>query len=238
MTISLIVCAYNEEKYLPICLEHALKRVPENLLEVLIVNNASTDKTASVAAGFPKVRVVNEPLKGLTKARQRGFLEAKGDLLAYIDADTRMPEKWFEILNREFAANPELLFLSGPYVYYDTPAWQRWCVKYLYYGMLARFIRFFTGYTASGGNFAVKKTALEKVGGFDTTIAFHGEDTDIVRRVHKIGSTKFSNAFYMQTSGRRFAKEGTLKTGWTYVANYTAIMFSKKPLTKTYKDIR
>lgn len=238
MNISVIIPAYNEEKCLPFCLERILKYAPENLLEIIVVNNASTDSTAKVASAFGKVRVVNEPQKGLTKARQRGLVEAKGDLLAFVDADSLVPENWFRIINREFLSHSNLVCLSGPYVYYDTPAWQQWCVKWLYWGMLARVIYFFTKYMATGGNLVAQKTALKKIGGFDTSIVFYGEDTDIARRLHEVGEVKFHYGFIMPTSGRRFAKEGTIATGAKYVANYTSIMFTKKPILKSYKDIR
>jgi glycosyltransferase involved in cell wall biosynthesis len=208
------------------------------LAEVVVVNNASTDNTAGVAAGFKNVKVVNEPNKGLTKARQRGLLEAKGDLLAFVDADSLVPKNWFNTINKEFSADPGLVFLSGPYIYFDTPAWQQWCVRWLYWQMLARVIYFFTEYMATGSNMVIKKQALEKIGGFDTSIAFYGEDTDIARRLHEAGKTKFNFNFVMPTSGRRFEAEGTVKTGAKYVANYTSVMLTKKPILKKYKDIR
>ncbi len=238
MTISIIIPAYNEERYIGNCLCGILKYASDNLKEIIVVNNASTDKTAKVAASFAGVRVVDEPSKGLTKARQRGLLEATGELLAFVDADSLVPENWFNIINREFSADNKLVCLSGPYVYFDTPAWQQWMVKHLYYGMLARIAYFFSGYMVSGGNFVARKDALLKIGGFDISIAFYGEDTDIARRLHKVGKVKFCSEFFMSTSGRRFANEGTINTGAKYVANYTSVMLTKKPVVKKYKDIR
>lgn len=238
MTISVVIPAYNEEKCIGQCIKSVLESAPENLLEIIVVNNASTDKTAQVASAFPKTRVVEEPQKGLTRARQKGLTQARGDLLAYIDADNLVPKNWFETINREFSADANLVCLSGPYVYYDTPAWQQWAVKWLYWGVLGRAIYFFTRYMATGGNLVAKRQALLKIGGFDTSIAFYGEDTDTARRLHEVGKVKFSNSFFMPTSGRRFACEGTFKTGAKYVANYTSIMLTKKPALKKYKDIR
>jgi glycosyltransferase involved in cell wall biosynthesis len=238
MTISLIICAYNEEKYIGKCLESVFAQTPENLLEVLVINNASTDKTAEIAAKYSGVRVVSEPNKGLTKARQRGLTEAKGELLAFVDADSLVPKNWFAIINREFAKDPKLVFLSGPYIYYNTPAWQRWMVHWMYWRLLGHIIYFFTGYMATGGNMVMSKQALQRIGGFDTSIAFYGEDTDIARRLHEAGKTKFNFNFVMMTSARRFAGEGTLQTGAKYIANYTSVMLTKKPMQKTYRDIR
>jgi len=234
MNISLVIPAHNEEKFIGKCLEAALANAPANLLEVVVVNNASTDKTAEVAAKFPKVRVVTEKRKGLTVARQAGFKAAKGDLLAYIDADTVMPENWFNILNREFEKNPKLICLSGPYHYYDykPPKWQEALMERSYD------IYKLTKALVIGGNFVVTRDALEKIGGFDESIQFYGEDTDLAVRLKKVGKILFLREFYMNTSGRRFHGEGFSKVASTYALNYIWEVTFKKPLHKKYRDVR
>src|SRR6185295_6274824 len=121
MKISIVIPAYNEEKFIGDTLRSITESATENLLEIVVVNNASTDKTAEVASAFPKVRVVNEEKKGITRARQAGLMAAQGEVLSYIDADTRVNTEWFKILNEEFAKDPGLVCLSGPYEYYDLP---------------------------------------------------------------------------------------------------------------------
>src|SRR5689334_22582165 len=102
LKISLIICAYNEEKYLGDCLDSAIKNSNGNFFEIIVVDNASTDNTKLIAEKRPGVRVVKEERKGLTRARQRGYEEAKGDILAYLDADTKMPKGWVERVIKEF----------------------------------------------------------------------------------------------------------------------------------------
>ena len=75
VNVSLVIPAHNEEKYLGDCLESIAPQA-HRLLEVIVVDNASTDNTAQVAARSPFVRVVHEPRKGLLWARQRGYLES------------------------------------------------------------------------------------------------------------------------------------------------------------------
>ena len=107
LTISVIVCAHNEARYLPACLHSLLAqtRPPD---EILVVNNASTDETRAVAQQIPHVRVVDEPRKGLVVARETGRLAATGDILVYLDADCRAPLTWLERVERRFAARPRL----------------------------------------------------------------------------------------------------------------------------------
>ena len=90
LRLSAIVCAYNEERSLGAALHSlfAQTRVPD---EIIVVNNASSDRTRTVAGSVPGVIVVDEPDKGLVKARARGLQAASGDVLLYIDADCRAP---------------------------------------------------------------------------------------------------------------------------------------------------
>jgi glycosyltransferase involved in cell wall biosynthesis len=76
--VSVIVCAHNEARYLPGCLHSILaqSRPPD---EILVVDNASTDRTGVVAGQIPSVRVVDEPRKGLVVARETGRHAATGD---------------------------------------------------------------------------------------------------------------------------------------------------------------
>lgn len=235
--ISAIIPAHNEERYLEACLRSLRNYAPGNLLEIIVVDNASSDGTADVAKRFPGVRVVQEPRKGLTQARQRGLKEARGELLAYIDADTRIPAHWFATINEEFFRDPALVALSGPYEYFDLPSWQRRLVRW-YWNSLALPASLILGYLIVGGNFVARKDALLEIGGFDTSIPFYGEDTNIARRLRKRGPVRFARKFYVFSSGRRLAHEGMLKTAGTYVANFLSEALCHQPFTRTYKDIR
>src|SRR3954471_10292072 len=113
-TISLIIPAYNEEAYLGACLDSVMANIAGKALEVIVVDNNSTDGTRAVAQRYPAVTYVFEPEKGITRARQRGFLTAKGDILAYVDADTHPPAGWIEQIREQFGRNAGLATLSGP----------------------------------------------------------------------------------------------------------------------------
>jgi len=237
LKISLVIPAYNESKYIRACLEHVLKNSHGLLSEIIVVDNASTDNTAQIAAQFSEVKVVREEKKGLPFARQRGWLMATGDVLAYIDADTHMPTGWCSTITREFSKDKTLACLSGPYSYYDLPSWQQLLIRG-YWLILARPMYFFTKYMAVGGNFAISRYALEKMQGFDTSIDFYGEDTDIARRASRFGHVKFKFDFIMPTSGRRLSGQGVLKTMILYIFNFFTEVLFKRPVTKKYIDIR
>src|SRR5258708_37354702 len=102
LTIATIVCAYNERQLLPGCLHSLLAqtRPPD---EVLVINNASTDETGAVARAVPGVRVIDEPAKGLVQARETARRAAQTDIVAYIDADCRVPITWLERVEAQFS---------------------------------------------------------------------------------------------------------------------------------------
>jgi len=235
--ISLIIPAHNEEKYIDSCLEHALKNSNGKFFEIIVIDNASTDRTSEIAKKYPGVKVFYEKNKGLTYARQRGFLESKGEILAYIDADTHMPKGHYERIEKEFRKNPNLASLSGPHKYYDVKKSQE-IVNKIYWRIFAFPVYVILRYMTAGVNFAIRRDVLEKINGFDTSISFYGEDTNIARRAHKHGKVKFSLSFSMPTSGRRLVKKGFIKIGFIYMINGLSEYILHKPVTKKYTDIR
>jgi cellulose synthase/poly-beta-1,6-N-acetylglucosamine synthase-like glycosyltransferase len=244
MKISFIIPAYNEEVLLGTCIDSVIAAIKENACdaEIIVVNNASTDDTRSIANSYAEVIVVDEPQKGLVLARKAGYAASSGDILANLDADTIVPKKWLPKVLHEFNSDPKLLALSGPYIYYDSSILIR-ISNTLFYtlGFLIDTVNQFffkSGSILQGGNFIVRREALEKIGGFDTSIEFYGEDIDIGRRVRKIGKVTWTFSLPMYSSGRRYIKQGLIKTGILYSLNFLWITFFKKPFSKTYLDIR
>lgn len=235
MNISLVIPAYNEEKYIGACLE-SVARNGEGLFEVIVVDNASTDKTFDIASSFPHVRVVKEHSKGTTHARKRGFLEAKGDIIAFIDADTKMPKGWVDMIVHTFSTKHHVVCLSGPYKY-ENVSWVTKSSIHLYF-FLSWPVYKIVGYMAIGGNIAMRKSALDTINAFDTSIDFYGDDTHMAKQLHRVGKVLFLKKFSIHTSPRRFQKEGTLMTGLRYVLNFFAIVLRSKPALKKYTDVR
>ncbi len=238
MKLSFVIPAHNEERYLGHCLESILREAGKQdwAYEVLVVDNASSDGTRALAESFPGVRVVSEPVKGLTRARARGLREAKGDILAYIDADSRLSENWFRILEEAFR-DPDLVCLSGPYRYYDLDRERRYLAE-LGWWLSAPLTYRLVGYMVLGGNFAAKREALERMGGFDVNIRFYGEDTNIAWRLHRFGKVLFRMDFFVWSSGRRLRREGILRSYSKYGLNFLWGVLFHKPLTKKYQDVR
>src|SRR5512143_1531574 len=92
MTISVVIPAYNEEKYLPRTLE-SLKKLDRKPDEIVVVDGGSTDKTASIAREHGAT-VITVAHRGIGFARDKGLMKATGDIVAYTDADTVVPHDW------------------------------------------------------------------------------------------------------------------------------------------------
>jgi len=244
MKLSFVIPAHNEEAYVGKCLDSIFKQLRGAAYdaEIIVVDNASTDRTKEVARKYPRVKVIGEPRKGIVWARRAGFLASSGDLVANVDADTMLTPGWIKRVFEEFSKDPHLLALSGPFIYYDLPPKTRILVKIFYHlGYLTYLVNHFILRASSmlqGGNYVIKRGALEAIGGYNTNIEFYGEDTDIARRVNKIGRVKFTFDLPMYASGRRLKGEGTFTTGLRYAMNYFWIIVFKRPFSASSADIR
>jgi glycosyltransferase involved in cell wall biosynthesis len=227
--ISIIIPAYNEEKYIAATIQ-AVMGIEYPDYEIIVVNNASTDRTAEIASQFP-VRVFTEKNKGTQWARERGRLEAQGDILAYLDADCRPDKDWLT-KGVIWFSNPKVVAVTGPYDYYDARPFFRYLFLYfqktVYFGFSELLQAFHLGGTIIGGNFLIRADALATIGGLDTSIVFYGDDTDTAKRISKAGKIVWSNALTMKTSNRRFKNQGLLKTFFLYAFYFFKFNFSPK----------
>ncbi len=223
---SVIIPAYNEEKYIEDCIKSVLNQdIPRSDYEVIVVNNASTDKTAKVAKKTG-AKIINEPKKGTANARQAGFKVALGQIIATTDADTKVPTNWLKTFQKEFSKDPNLVAVSGMYNFYNgSPLLQ--LSTYLFNHYIFILLNWY-----SGANLAVRKNAFEKVGGFKTNIPI-SEDSDLCRKLKKIGKVKRLANFKVSTSARRFKNYGIIGGLYSYISTHiiNRILRNKKHLT-------
>ena len=242
LTISVIVCAHNEEALLGACLHSLLAqtRPPD---EILVINNASVDRTGDVARRVFGVRVIDERRKGLVIARERGRQEATGDLLVYLDADCRAPIFWLTRVATRFEREPGLVAVTGNYRFYDWDWWGRALLRAYDFTLgpathcLVKYV-LRMGVVFYGGNFAVRRSALDRIGGFDTAIEFHGEDTNIGRRLFAIGRVDLGYDCYLYTSARRYQAMGKGAVFRLYVRNFVSELLHHRPSDSAHLDIR
>jgi hypothetical protein len=119
-TVSIVIPAYNQGHYLGAAIESALAQTHADV-EVVVVDDGSTDDTRTVAARYtdPRVRYVHQQNRGLAAARNTGIREATGAYLTFLDSDDLfLPEK-VAVLLAAMDARPELGFAAGQAVLID-----------------------------------------------------------------------------------------------------------------------
>ena len=232
--ISFIIPCYNEEEHIKDCIRSIRNIVCYIPYEIIVVDNNCTDKTAEIAE-LEGVFVIKETRKGVVFARQAGYEAAKGYLIANIDADSKITDSWvWEALS--CLSNDNVVAVSGP-LEYDGASFGLRVMTKLYY-LLAKLSNDHVGVFLQGGNAMIKKSALDKVGGYDLSIAFYGEDTMTAKRIQHLGEIIFNMYMVTTTSPRRLEEQGVIKTTWLYLTNYFSVTFKNKSTTNDYKDYR
>jgi hypothetical protein len=119
-TVSVVIPAYNQSQYLAAAIRSALAQTYEDI-EVLVVDDGSTDDTRRVATGFDdsRVRYIYQNNAGLAAARNTGIRHARGSLLTFLDSDDLfLPEK-LTLLRETLDANPRLGMVAGQAILID-----------------------------------------------------------------------------------------------------------------------
>lgn len=119
--VSVVVCCYNSEKRLPETIGHLGVQKADNIpWEIIVVDNASKDKTTAVAHELLQThcnetehKVVHESQPGLSFARIKGFEEAKYELVLFVDDDNWLCETYVSTVYESFLHNPEIGIIGG-----------------------------------------------------------------------------------------------------------------------------
>jgi peptidoglycan-N-acetylglucosamine deacetylase len=202
--ISIVVPALNEEKLIPLCLESLKKQKCNVEYEIIVVDNGSTDKTIQVAKDNG-VRVVSCPKRGVAFARQAGAEAAQGEIIIQVDADTIYPAGWLEKIAASFTKHDKTVAIAGRYVYTNPSWWAPWETFYRRsLNQLGLMILRFPA-AVSGANFAFKKEAFMKTGGYDVK-SLYPDQWGIARQLHKYGRIYYVHDIIAITSKRRIAK--------------------------------
>ncbi len=199
MNISVVIPAYNEEKYLPKTLDslQKLTRPPD---EIIVVNASSTDQTANIAKRYG-AKVLTEEKRTIGYSRQVGLKSAKGDVVAFTDADAVLPPDWLSRIEH-FLSKPGVIAVFGGFRVPDGPWWYKIYINILQPILNIFYFSILRIPMATGQNMAFYKEKALSAGGFPEEFKI-AEDIEIARRLMKIGKIVFHQNFYVWASGRR-----------------------------------
>lgn len=188
-SVSVVVCAYNAADTLGDCLA-SLERLDYPKVDVIVVNDGSTDATAAIAhawaAGQPGARVIDTPNGGLSRARNIGLAEATGEIVAYTDADVRVDPHWLAYLVQPFLTS-DVVGSGGPNVVPDDDPATAQCVARAPGGPAHVLLDDRIAEHIPGCNMSFRRHALAAIGGFNPIYLRAGDDVDVCWRLQARG---------------------------------------------------
>ena len=223
-SVSIVVPAFNEEELIAACVSSLKQQDYDGDIEVIVVDNASTDDTARLAR-LGGARVVYEPKKGYVHALRAGFSEACGDIIACTDGDTMAPPCWISKMVCNLS-KPGIVACSGVFTFHDGPI----LVKLM--GEVGGRLN----YHLAGANMALWRSVYLASGGFNPEVNL-GADVELGLRIKRFGRVLIDRKIIVKTSGRRF-QFAFFQTLYRYYLNDLSLYLLKRPVFYDFPNIR
>ncbi|GIW62271.1 MAG: hypothetical protein KatS3mg090_0097 [Patescibacteria group bacterium] len=202
MKISVIIPAYNEEKYIEATLKSLTKQTKKPF-EIIVVDNNCTDRTAEIAKKY-NCKVIKETRQGITPARNKGFSSAQGDIFVKLDADTIVDKDFLEKIEQRFK-NDQSLVLLGFLISYDLKKINTVRLYQIFYKTLSSIFGFNVGSTSYAINSKFWQRILPKTCLDDKKVH---EDFDIFFHTAELGGkAEIAEEIIINSSARRIIKK-------------------------------
>jgi GT2 family glycosyltransferase len=183
--VSVVVCSYNSERTMEACLA-SLAALDYPDYEVIVVNDGSTDRTLEITEGFPFCRIISQPNKGLSVARNVGAEAATGEIVAYTDSDCVADPDWLTYLVARMETG-NLAACGGPNFPPPEDSLVPAAVAVSPGGPTHVLISDEVAEHIAGCNMAFRREVLLGLGGFDPVYRAAGDDVDICWRFQDAG---------------------------------------------------
>jgi GT2 family glycosyltransferase len=184
--VSVVVCSYNGGRTIAQCLE-SLRNLEYPDYEVIVVDDGSTDATATIAQGYD-VNLISTANEGLSSARTTGLARATGEIVAYIDDDAYADPHWLTYLASTFQSTGHV-GVGGPNIPPEGDGVTAAAVAAAPGGPIHVLVSDSEAEHLPGCNMAFRKSALQAIGGFDSRFRTAGDDVDVCWRLRDRGWT-------------------------------------------------
>jgi GT2 family glycosyltransferase len=179
--VSFVIPVSNDVLRLQRCLTSIIRnRYPRDLIEIIVVDNGSTDGSAAAARSYGAV-IVNSAGDSVAAHRNRGARAALGGVIAFADSDHEIDRNWIETAV-EVLSDPNVAATGAPHLTQPRANW----VQQQYDGLRSHPVQREEVAWLGGGNFAVKRSAFDRAGGFDASLTAC-EDVDLCNRLRLAG---------------------------------------------------
>ena len=206
--ISVVVCTLNEEANIVSCLKALRAQDFKGTYEIVLADGNSDDNTVNLAKPFVD-KIVLEKRRSIAFERAAGAKAAKGEILAFTDADSKTPKDWIRKIWETFEKNPEVSLIYGPVFYSDATEQEQFLASFFMPKFL-RIMHLLNMDNPIGSNIAVRREVYEKIGGFDTRYVTC-EDLDLGKRAKAHGDLHYEKYLKQFVSARRVKKWGYAK---------------------------
>jgi cellulose synthase/poly-beta-1,6-N-acetylglucosamine synthase-like glycosyltransferase len=231
-SVSVVVPTYNVENTILECVRSLLSlNCPEGRLELIFIDDCSTDSTAEALKEHPDIELILlTENKGPANARNVGIKRATGEIVAFTDADCVVDKDWLMHLTRKFQEEG-VGGVGGNILPYNP---ETVVEKYLE-NLLSqeKFINLDMPFVVTA-NAAYTKKILEEVGFFDERF-FYGEDADLSWRVLKAGYRISYEPKAVVYHRHRSTFKGLFKQAFGYGMGYVKLYHKHRTLAGKYK---
>lgn len=235
--VSVVIPAINEENFIAATLKSLKRQDYPGKYEIIVVDNASQDKTAEIAKSYG-AKVIYQPIKGLRFTREKGFSSAKGQFIASTDADITLPKNWLTRMAQELILNDDLVAVSGWFKLQKGPIIPRVLINRFSAPTLFLYRVVFGKSLLLDQNFMVRRDAYLKAGGFAGLDSMN-EDLLLAQRLAKIGKVKmhYGKSWSVTSSPRRWM-DGFIPGAYRYLTNAVTFGLFGKLVFKDFVDVR
>ena len=211
--ISVVCCSYNGSATIRDTLE-GLKQLAYPDYEVIVVNDGSQDATPKIAAEYD-VKLISTENRGLSNARNTGWQQASGEIVAYIDDDAYPDPHWLHYLAWTFL-HSDYVGVGGPNIAPPGDGPIADCVANAPGGPVHVLLSDTEAEHIPGCNMAFRRDALAAIDGFDPRYRAAGDDVDVCWRLQQNGGRLGFHAGAMDWHHRR----NSVKTYWKQQQGY------------------